>query len=280
MVTRTWIGGGNNDASNPNDWSPAEVPKPGDTLELQSPGAVTMNISGKVLHGDTLNISTTDPTLNLSNGASVTATEVQDVNAVFNLSGRDRLNLTAGNGTQTTCSNIVNLAANSAWIGTFTLNRQGSLIVNGAGVFINNGASNSGFPAVATINVPIEGRGTISSNWRTEFGSSVGAGQTISTYGIDGTDTVTIDHASEFHGLVDMIGATEIDLLGLAGADSYTFKNDMLKLYSGGKDIYNMRLENSSSFYTGFAVTETAKGVSIYSFYGNETFAGELPVHH
>lgn len=175
--------------------------------------------------------------------------------------------------------NIVNLAANSAWIGTFTLNRQGSLIVNGGGVFINNGTSSSGFPATATINVPIEGKGTISSNWRTEFGSSVGAGQTISTYGIDGSDTITVDHPSEFHGLVDMIGATEIDLIGLAGADSYTFKNDMLRLYSGCKDIYNMRLIGSS-YYTGLAVTETAKGVSIYSFYGNETFTGELPVHH
>jgi len=40
-----------------------------------------------------------------------------------------------------------------------------------------------------------------------------------------------------------MIGATELDLVGIANADSYTLKNDLLRLYSGNKDIYNLRLE-------------------------------------
>ena len=51
MVARTWIGGANNDASNPGDWSPAGAPQPGDTLTM---GSGTIDVSGNDLAGDTL----------------------------------------------------------------------------------------------------------------------------------------------------------------------------------------------------------------------------------
>jgi hypothetical protein len=43
MASTTWIGGGNNEASNQNDWSPTRTPQPGDTLTMSSG---TMHVSG------------------------------------------------------------------------------------------------------------------------------------------------------------------------------------------------------------------------------------------
>jgi hypothetical protein len=53
-TTRTWIGGGNNKAANPNDWSPTGDPQVGDSL-MMTHG--TMNVSGNGLAGDTLTVS-------------------------------------------------------------------------------------------------------------------------------------------------------------------------------------------------------------------------------
>jgi hypothetical protein len=52
-VSLTWIGGGNNLASNPADWSPGVAPAPGDTLTMDTG---TMNLTGNALAGDPLGI--------------------------------------------------------------------------------------------------------------------------------------------------------------------------------------------------------------------------------
>jgi hypothetical protein len=77
VATLTWVGGGNNRASNPNDWSPAQVPGPGDVLMM--PMSDTMNIADMDLAGDTLDIVSPEPSapggvttsLNLSHHAQV-----------------------------------------------------------------------------------------------------------------------------------------------------------------------------------------------------------------
>jgi hypothetical protein len=51
---RTWIGGGNNKATNPNDWSPTGDPQVGDSL-MMTRG--TMNVSRNDLAGDSLTVS-------------------------------------------------------------------------------------------------------------------------------------------------------------------------------------------------------------------------------
>ena len=50
----TWIGGGNNSADNPRDWSPARLPQPGTTINMTSG---TMNVSGNSLDGATITIN-------------------------------------------------------------------------------------------------------------------------------------------------------------------------------------------------------------------------------
>jgi hypothetical protein len=73
-IDRTWLGGGNDRASNPNDWSPKGSPQPGDALSMPNGG--TMNIHGNDLHGDTLLIGgassspSQDFTLNVSGTAA------------------------------------------------------------------------------------------------------------------------------------------------------------------------------------------------------------------
>ena len=82
------------------------------------------------------------------------------------------------------------------------------------------------------------------------------------------TETLTsgsqlvINHPNRFHGQVDL-GSGDIDLNGLARADSYSFRNDMLTIYaSNGKAIDKLRLTTNSS---AFSVEKTATGVSIYT---------------
>lgn len=52
-ISLAWVGGANNRAANPADWSPAVAPGPGDTLTM---GSGTMNLSGDGLAGDILTI--------------------------------------------------------------------------------------------------------------------------------------------------------------------------------------------------------------------------------
>ena len=56
MATLTWIGGGNNSAGNPKDWSGDTTPKPSDTLILSN--GSTINVTGNQLQGDTLKVRT------------------------------------------------------------------------------------------------------------------------------------------------------------------------------------------------------------------------------
>ena len=80
MTDRTWIGGGNNDASDPNDWNPTGVPLLGDSLLMPDGG--TMNIIGNDLVGDRLQVG------NPNNSVDVTRTmplprSLRLVSAVF-----------------------------------------------------------------------------------------------------------------------------------------------------------------------------------------------------
>jgi hypothetical protein len=51
---RAWNGSGNNDASNPDYWSPTGVPQPGDNLVITQG---TMKVYGNALAGDTLSVA-------------------------------------------------------------------------------------------------------------------------------------------------------------------------------------------------------------------------------
>ena len=95
MTDRTWLGGGNNHARNPNDWSPAGAPQPGDTLSMLNG---TMNVRDDDLAGNAVHVG--DPitggqdTFNLSHHPVLAVVQQnQDTSSetTVNVSGRDTL---------------------------------------------------------------------------------------------------------------------------------------------------------------------------------------------
>lgn len=77
-----------------------------------------------------------------------------------------------------------------------------------------------------------------------------------------GDGQLTIDQPGKFLGAVDFTNG-DIDLNGLAKADSYSFKNDMLTIWSGGTAIDRLHMTADST--SAFTVAQTQFGVSIYT---------------
>jgi hypothetical protein len=186
---RTWIGGGNNNANRPADWSPHGVPQPGDTLTMAN--GTTMNLTGNQLAGDALNVG---------NGSTAT----------INISRITHLNLNDGSSLGPAANTTVNLAANSEWIGGFNVAPLSHLVVNGAGTIDNISSTITGTAAIAP---SVVGNGTITvgrshgDNGKLEFLHGVSAGQTVNItefYGIGRGGTVTVDDVKDFHATTNL----------------------------------------------------------------------------
>jgi hypothetical protein len=112
--------------------------------------------------------------------------------------------------------------------------------------------------SAAPSDTPTDTSSTTSTNATTVTGS-VGSKVTET---LTSDSQLVINHPNRFHGQVDL-GSGDIDLNGLARADSYSFRNDMLTIYaSNGKAFDKLRLTSDSS---AFSVEKTATGVSIYT---------------
>jgi hypothetical protein len=320
-TTRTWIGGGNNEASNPNDWSPTGVPQPCDTLLIGTPAFqfFTMNIRGNDLTDDAIEVGPPTGSLiaNLSDQA-VVSTSVVENRATFNVSGHSNLTVSefradltvnlsqhstfdlnpGGSGSfGTIVANVsghdtavinngsdggvtVHLAKGARLSGTLV--SRGDLSMDGAAgsVFNNDGDSSFDAPATVTLGVDVTGTGGIStptSSFRfakLEFAKSVGPHQSI----FDG-DIVQIDQPYKFAASVTMTStSSEIDLMGLATADSYSYSKDMLKVWSGDKIIDRLRLTDQTPY--GFDLVKTSGSVNVVALGSNgQTLPGALPIH-
>jgi hypothetical protein len=162
-----------------------------------------------------------------------------------NASGVDTIYMKPGPGIA--LSNI-NLAAGTILQGTV----QGPVTMHGApgSMFVNNGASTA-----SEVDASVFGRGTWTVSNQMEFGGNVGPQQTVEDSG-----HLTIDQPQSFAGKVDLnSSSSEIDLKGLANAGSYSFKNDMLSIWSGNRIIDTLRMHDGSP--NGFVVEpDTAAG--------------------
>ena len=118
--------------------------------------------------------------------------------------------------------------------------------------FNNDGASVLSHPlAFGTINVDVIGTGSFLvgafHDRALTFAKSVGPDQTIEAAG-----RVSVSQPNQFAAKVTLEQRGEIDLMGLATADGYTYKNDMLNILSGNKIIDTLHLHNST--LNGFVV--------------------------
>jgi len=272
MTARTWLGGGNNLASNPLDWSPNGAPHAGDTLTVQGTSAYTVNIQGNALAGDTLTVTDQNTTINLSNNAVAAIRTFYD--PVINIAGTVHMSLDDENSQDT-----VNLAANAHWVGGFNVIYQTGITVNGGpgASFINNMNSQFGSSACGTFTVPVAGTGSMSATHFStlEFKASVGSGQTIAVQ----SSTVKVDDPHAYAALTHLQGEGSIDLVGLTGNTSYALVGKYLELFHGNTVTWAapFKIDPAASYGQGLEVVQAAGGVSIYQ--SGDPHAG-LPLYH
>jgi hypothetical protein len=291
MTTLTWVGGGNNKANNPLDWSPNAVPQPGDTLYITGslnavPPNGTINVAGNQLAGDTL-IAGSVPThsivtINLSHDATLNlATLEQGVSVIpqsttLNLTGDATLtgDTLAAYTTQTINIGHGNLTLdNLATVGPAPNPVYGdSVTVNSSGGALRLlGTASEGPGATIAVNATTIGTGTFDDGGSLTFTNAVAHGITVD---IDG-GTLVLNQPTRFLANADLTAGV-IDLNNLVKANSYTYKNDMLSIYSGGRIIDHLRLTTTAAF----TVEETsAGGVSIYTADTQPPVGTALPLH-
>ena len=273
MATLTWIGGGTNNVRNAADWSSGTVPTTGDTLVINSGIA---NARGSILAGDTVVLGVDrgevapvppGPILNLSGHTSMAE--------VATYSGEDATLNVTGVATIATLASVagraegayltVNVGAHSTLAANVEAFQNGELTVNAlapSAKLVDNGA-NTIQNDFATITPNLIGTATwtIGGDYGgAEFGGAVASGQSFTLLGA--VPRLTIDQPAKFHGSVDIsvgIGDT-VNLAGISDATSYSFKDDLLKLYNGGKVIDTLKLTAPTG---GFQVGQGASGVQI-----------------
>ena len=198
-----------------------------------------------------------DSAFNISHRATLAITQAQFTSSAttVNVAGRDTLsfNSTFPSGSHL----VVDLGPHARLSAVFNMVFGGLDVNGGRGTALINDQSDSlqGVQAVITPDVLGIGSFHIGNAQGVagflEFGHFVSRGQAVSVSGDPGrglAGTVQIDKPREFHGSLVMQPKAEVDLVGLAKADSYTFENDMLKVFSGNHLIDRLRLTNDGAF--------------------------------
>jgi hypothetical protein len=168
------------------------------------------------------------------------------------------------------------------------INSMSEINARANATFVNNGASTLSYDSDILVSQDARGTGSfaVTQGPSLVFLAAVGPGLTVSVSNttVFGSGRLVIDNPNEFHGAVDLTyipgagaGVPRIDLLGLTRADSYSYHNDMLSIWSGKSVIETLRLATSTPY--GFTVQLTKGGVSVIADTANHSFPGALPVH-
>lgn len=292
---RTWIGGGDNRASDPNHWVDSNNqpggPQPGDTLIMNTG---TINISHRDLAGDTLTLIGSQNTINLDKAdlkLQGSTEQQQGVNFTLNARGHnDSLEMISQSGTGLGILTFatINLADHTHLLMKGNLQFASGYFIDGGpgSEIINQGSITSGRRGSHTISTNIAGHGSITLNGATSESSNydingkVGVGQTFELVPALQQTTLIIEQPGTFHGLLDLSGSfasevhTRVVLEGLT-ATSYSVKGDKLNLYNGHKIVDTLRLNNPTS--QPFSVGATGSGV-VLQF--NGTAPGNILTMH
>jgi hypothetical protein len=223
MTTRTWIGGGNNEASNPRDWSPAGAPQPGDSLSLDTG---TLGISGNALAGDTLTIGG-GATVDIdTNHAAILKLATQEPGAHINIrvASGSTLTLTADFGSYS----YLNVSGGRlAFIGTSTFGAFSTVLSDtlvGSGTLDLNGGDASGESM--------------------EINGAVGPGLTFNINSMPGDAGLQIDKPLSFAADIHMQQSGWVAFIGLH-ATSGELRNGLLEIFDGRKLVDLVRLSNT-----------------------------------
>jgi hypothetical protein len=296
MVARTWTGQVNNDASNPGNWSPIGAPQPGDMLTDTINGS-TIDIRDNALAGNGLLMSAppsvvvSSATLNLSHAARVDLFLGVGTQVVANVSGVDTLNASVPGSVSPRPGGALTVNLDHAILfGSFNIGNfpigpisGGSVTItseNRPALFINN-ATDTVSGGSADIDVDVVGKGTFNVTagfmrvlqlpGRIEFGGFVSGGETVSVSGSVNTtppgpaiSSVVIEQPREFFATVDLHDFSLADLVGLAQADSWSYKNDLLSIKTAnGKVIDRLHVvsdASSTGSVHGLSVSKNAAG--------------------
>jgi hypothetical protein len=265
----TWVGGQDNQVSNPNCWSPMGLPQAGSTLDMTGG---TMNVNGYALpsgtHLDVLGQSQ----INISNGSDFTVANLASGTTV-NISGTDHVVIGSEGRANDT---IVNLAKNAHWIGHIDLaSTADSMFINGpsSATFEDDYPLSLAHNTTFGVNVTGTGRFNIGFG-STTFERAVGSGLVVDDVG----GKVVLNAPKQFSGLANF-GSGELDLNGLAKADSYTFQNDMLSIYQGKRVIDTIQLHDSTTYGLEIDKTDTGVRVLAYADASHTPIGTPLPMH-
>jgi len=259
-ISLTWVGGGDNLASNPAHWLPDVAPRPGDSLTM---GSGTMSLTGKALAGDRLTITPTS-TANINTGAAAT----------LNLSvQRATANIDIAAGT------TLSLNANAAF-SYLNIHGEGTLSLNGTNAI-------SAFRTV--VSNDIVGIATVDlfgGNAAGEFMRVEGSAANGLTFDINSPGPcdagLQIDHPLAFHGSI-VLHSGFAALMGLH-ATSGTLSNGVLDVYNGSNLVDVVKLtgvQNSGGH--GLEMQQNSQGVMLSIGIGDDYQPGGigavLPLH-
>jgi hypothetical protein len=244
----------------------------------------TIEINDSALSGDPLTVlspkTSVSVTLDLSD-ARVNLTEqphrIDPTTVTANLSGKtDTLDATlnsAGNSALLSFSKLaVNLADNTDLLGSYRIDARSiaNIIGGEQSWFINNTTDTltGGF-----FNIFTDVRGTGTFDLKTgnglpsflQFGGFVSSGQTVDITGATGSiSSVLIDQPKDFQGKVVLHDFSLARLAGIAQADSWSFKHDLLSIKAaGGKRIDTLQVVSdapSTGSVHGLSVSTNASG--------------------
>jgi len=251
-MSLTWIGGGNNLASNPADWTPGVAPKPGDTLLI---GSGTIEISGNTLAGDTL---TTKP----FGGKIDIVTE-----------GGAKLNLAVGPNVTTNISVHDTLTLNVSALNEGKLNTTGGTIKF---IGVNKLQSNQVFNDKLTGNATLSLFGGQGEGDLTEINGAVGRGL---TFALSGISELKIDQPTKFQGLIDLSRPGIINDVTFVGlhATSADLLDGILLLFNGNRLVDATRVVTSGTVQ----LHQASAGVILSAGLSSEVPSGAtvIPLH-
>jgi hypothetical protein len=223
MVTRNWIGGGENaEASDPANWSPTGAPRPGDTLTMLGTSPDTIDVAkNRDLAGDALNV------------------RISGTPAIFG--GSAVIDSEPG----------VTVPLNAIIDEGFLYTNGGTLRFIGTNTF-SNGQSilNSNLTGTATLDL------TAGADWGQHMiiDGQVGRGLSFKFEpGAKADEMLHVNKPNEFKGLIDLSAVTSADFIGLAHilflgleATSATLRHGILTLKNGNDVVDTVRIKDGT----------------------------------